>query len=97
MMSLPALPSRRNDMAHKALVLCLGALVAASPLSASVQDPREMSREPEGTSETKYCMHIEAITGSRIEEVKCWTRAEWAERGVDVDEDWAKEGVRTIG
>ena len=84
-------------MAHKALVLCLGALVAASPLSASVQDPREMSREPEGTTETKYCMHIEAITGSRIEEVKCWTRAEWAERGVDVDQDWAREGVRTIG
>ena len=42
-------------------------------------------------------MRIEAITGSRIEELKCWTRQEWAERGVDVDADWAKEGVRTIG
>jgi uncharacterized protein YjhX (UPF0386 family) len=42
-------------------------------------------------------MRIEAITGSRIEELKCWTRAEWADRGVDVDVDWAKEGVRTIG
>ena len=42
-------------------------------------------------------MRIEAITGSRIEELKCWTREEWAEQGVDVDEDWAKEGVRTIG
>ena len=30
-------------------------------------------------------MRIEAITGSRIEELKCWTREEWAEQGVDVD------------
>jgi hypothetical protein len=42
-------------------------------------------------------MYIEAITGSRLEEVKCWTREEWAERGVDVHRDWPKEGVRTIG
>jgi hypothetical protein len=42
-------------------------------------------------------MHIEAITGSRLEEVKCWTRQEWAEQGVDVDKDWPREGVRTIG
>jgi uncharacterized protein YjhX (UPF0386 family) len=42
-------------------------------------------------------MHIEAITGSRLELVKCWTRQEWAEQGVDVDQDWAKEGVRAIG
>ena len=84
-------------MAHKAVVLYVGLLVAATPVSASVQDLAQMSGAPEGTTETKYCMHIEAITGSRIEEVKCWTRAEWAERGVDVDQDWAREGVRTIG
>ena len=84
-------------MAHKAMVLFLGMFVAAPPVSASVQDPTQVSGAPEGTTETKYCMHIEAITGSRIEEVKCWTRAEWAERGVDVDQDWAREGVRTIG
>jgi hypothetical protein len=82
-------------MAHTALLLAFG-LVTASPASATVQDT-QWAGAPEGTSETKYCMRIEAITGSRIEEVKCWTRAEWAERGVDVDVDWAKEGVRTIG
>jgi uncharacterized protein YjhX (UPF0386 family) len=42
-------------------------------------------------------MRIEAMTGSRIEEVRCWTRAEWAEQEVDVDKDWPKEGVRVIG
>ena len=82
-------------MAHTALLLAFG-LVTASPASATVQDT-QWAGAPEWTSETKYCMRIEAITGSRIEEVKCWTRAEWAERGVDVDVDWAREGVRTVG
>ena len=82
-------------MARRALVLAFGLLTAA-PVSATVQDTH-WAGAPEGTAETKYCMRIEAITGSRIEEVKCWTRAEWAERGVDVDVDWAKEGVRTVG
>ena len=82
-------------MARTELALVFG-LLAASPVSATVQDT-EWARAPEGTAETRYCMRIEAITGSRIEELKCWTRQEWAERGVDVDVDWAKEGVRTIG
>ena len=80
-------------MAHKEVILSLGLIAAASPVSAGHQYPAA----PAGTAETKYCMRIEAITGSRLEEVKCWTRGEWAERGVDVDKDWAKEGVRVIG
>jgi hypothetical protein len=83
-------------MAHKASLLSLSFFAAASTVSASVQDS-QMSGAPQGTSETQYCMRVEAVTGTRIEEVKCWTRAEWADRGVDVDVDWAKEGVRTIG
>jgi len=78
------------------LIIALGVIAAASPVSASVQDPVPPGA-PAGTPETKYCMHIEAITGSRIEKLKCWTRDEWAEQGVDVDKDWPKEGVRTIG
>jgi uncharacterized protein YjhX (UPF0386 family) len=38
-------------------------------------------------------MRIEAVTGTRIETVECWTREEWAAQGVDVDKDWPKEGV----
>ena len=83
-------------MAYKALILPLTFLAAASPVAASVQDS-QWSGAPEGTSETKYCMRVEAVTGTRIEEIKCWTRTEWADRGVDVDVYWAKEGVRTIG
>ena len=83
-------------MAHKALLIALGTIAAASPVSATSHDPAGQGA-PAGTAETKYCMYIEAITGSRLEQVKCWTREEWAENGVDVDKDWAREGVRTIG
>jgi len=84
-------------MALKKIVLALGMIVAASPAPATSPDPEPGAGAPAGTPETRYCMRIEAITGSRIEELKCWTREEWAENGVDLDKDWAKEGVRTIG
>lgn len=95
---MPSLPSRRNAVAQKTLVVMLSVIAGiASPASANVQEPAPATAAPAGTPETKYCMRIEAITGTRIEEVKCWTRAEWADQGVDVDKDWPKEGVRTIG
>ena len=84
-------------MAHKALILALSMAAVALPVSAASQDMVQPSAAPAGTPETKYCMHIEAITGSRLDKTKCWTRQEWAEQGVDVDRDWAREGVRTIG
>ena len=83
-------------MAFKTLATALGIAAAATPVSATIQDIAPMAA-PAGTPDTLYCMHIEAITGSRLEKTKCWTRQEWAEQGVDVDVDWAKEGVRTIG
>ena len=83
-------------MAYTALVLAL-TMIAASPMPAGGEDSSLTNAAPAGNPETRYCMYIEAITGSRIEKVKCWTREEWAEQGVDVDKDWAKEGVRTIG
>ena len=83
-------------MALKELGLALTLVAAAAPAGA-VGDRTPMTGAPAGTPDTKYCMYIEAITGSRLEELKCWTRKEWAEQGVDVDKEWAKEGVRTIG
>jgi hypothetical protein len=85
-------------MAHKEWLLAL--TLIASPVSAASQNRAQAlpaAVAPPGTPQTKYCMYIEAITGTRLEEVKCWTREEWAEQGVDVDQDWPKEGVRTIG
>jgi len=83
-------------MAYKALVIALAAIVAGSAGATPNAEARPATAPP-GTPETRYCMRIEAMTGSRIEEVRCWTRAEWAEQEVDVDKDWPKEGVRVIG
>ena len=83
-------------MAHKAWLIALGMIAAASPAAAG-RPPAGMETAPAGTPETKYCMRIEAVTGTRLEKVECWTRQEWADQGVDVDVDWPKEGVAVIG
>jgi hypothetical protein len=36
--------------------------------------------------EVKYCMTPEALTGSRMRTTQCLTKAEWAQRRVDIDE-----------
>ena len=77
-------------MAFRKVLLALGLIAAVAPLSA-------LAQAPAGTADTRYCMRIEAPTGSLIDRVKCWTRDKWADQGVDVDRDWAREGVRTIG
>lgn len=84
-------------MAHKALFAALIIAAAASPASATSGDRSQMATAPSGSASTKYCMRLEALTGSRVEQVKCWTREDWASQGVDVDRDWAANGVRTVG
>lgn len=83
-------------MAHKGLIVAFGMIVAASPALATQVEPDRALGAPAAGPNALYCMRIEAVTGTRLEEVKCWTRLEWAEQGVDVDVDWAKEGVRVI-
>jgi hypothetical protein len=79
-------------MRRSQLFLLVGLAGIASPAVARPAMPA-----PAGTPTTLYCMRIEAVTGTRLETVKCWTRDEWAEQGVDVDKDWPKEGVAVIG
>ena len=90
-------------MAHKGLILALGAMIAA-PLSAAQPDsgplepnlqPLTAEPAPAGTPQTKYCMRVD-LTGYVIEQVRCWTRDQWAEQGVDVDRDWHDDGVRVV-
>jgi hypothetical protein len=82
-------------MAHKELAVALSVIAAASPAWATSQPIPPAA--PAASPTAKYCMRIEAVTGSRIETIRCWTREEWAEQGVDVDRDWAREGVQVIG
>jgi len=83
-------------MAHKKVLIALSMIAAASPVSASQTDEVTIMA-PAAGPDARYCLRIEAITGSRIERVLCWTRQEWAENDVDVDREWAREGVRVIG
>jgi hypothetical protein len=82
-------------MAHKTLAIALSMIVATSPLMASQPEP-PTTPAPAGNAHTRYCLRVE-LTGSNIEPVRCWTREKWAEEGVDVDKEWAREGVTTIG
>jgi uncharacterized protein YjhX (UPF0386 family) len=39
---------------------------------------------------------VDPVTGSRIETIQCRTRDEWADLDVNVDREWALNGVRVI-
>lgn len=75
-------------------ILAFALVATAAPLSAI--DETRPTAAPEGTETTRYCMRVEAVTGTRIERIRCWTRAEWERQGVDLDKDWPREGVRVI-
>lgn len=84
-------------MPHKRLVLVAFSMIfAASPLSAGYPETAPARPAPEAGPDARYCMHVEPVTGSLVETVQCWTRAEWAEQDVDVDREWAKEGVAVL-
>jgi hypothetical protein len=81
-------------MAYKALVAAI-IIAAAAPVAASQPEP-DAAGAPAAGPDARYCMKIE-ITGSRVDIVRCWTRDKWAEEEVDVDKEWAENGVRVIG
>lgn len=84
-------------MVHRKLALALALVAAVLPVSAASAEQGRLGGAPAGTAETRYCMRIAANTGTLVERIKCWTRAEWTYQGVDIDREWAKEGVRTKG
>lgn len=74
--------------------LSMGLAIAMGPTTS----PRTASvtAAPPAPPDAKYCMRVAPATGSLIELVRCWTRQEWSEQGVDVDKEWPKEGVAVI-
>lgn len=78
-------------MALKAAILIL------TLASASAANAQSDEAAPSGTADTRYCMKIEPTTGTLVSRTVCWTREQWANQGVDVDMDWAENGVRTVG
>jgi hypothetical protein len=71
-------------------------IFAASPVSANQQEPTPASVAPAGGPETRYCLRVDPLTGSHMETIQCRTRYDWAMLDVDVDAEWAQNGVRVI-
>jgi len=51
---------------------------------------------PPGGPETRYCLHLDPVIGSRIPTIDCMTRDDWADLGLDIDEEWAENGAGVI-
>ena len=83
-------------MMRKSLITALG-IFAASPVAAASVDAPAATPAPPGGPVTLYCLKVGPLTGNIAETIQCWTRAEWWDQGVDVDKEWAKNGVWTIG
>lgn len=81
-------------MTHE-LVVAFSMLVVP-PVAATSPDQAATMTAPAGTADTRYCLRVERATGSLVETVRCWTRQQWAEQGVNVDKEWDKEGVRVL-
>lgn len=81
-------------MAHRALILAFVMIAAAAPASA-MQDEPASPVAPVAGPDAKYCLRLE-LTGNIVEPVRCWTRGKWADEGVDVDKEWAANGVRVL-
>ena len=93
---MPESPFKENDMAYKGLIAALGTLLAASQALASQPEPSPQTGAPPASPNARYCLRVDPITGSRMETIRCETRERWAMLEVDLDEEWAKEGVRVI-
>ena len=78
-------------MAPKALIVVLALMATASAASAARHEP--MTGPPVANSEGKICLRVAPVTGTLLETVQCWTREEWAVQDVDVDKEWAENGV----
>jgi hypothetical protein len=84
-------------MSHKKLAMTLGLIVAAvAPVLAQPPEQDSMAGAPAAGPDARYCLRVEPVLGTRVERIRCWTRERWAGLGVDVDREWAREGVRVI-
>jgi hypothetical protein len=76
------------------VIVALGMIFATSPVTAAEPEFVPGAIAPTAPPDARYCLRLEPETGSRIETIHCETREGWAELGLDVDKEWAEEGVR---
>jgi hypothetical protein len=77
------------------MFVVLSTVAATLALQPANNEPASTAA-PAGTPDTRYCLRVDPITGSRMETIQCRTRDEWASLEVDVDQEWAENGVRVI-
>lgn len=77
-------------------IIAFSMIAATSAVPAAQPDPGTEAGAPAAPAGARYCLRLEPNTGSRIETVRCETREEWAELGLDVDKEWAEEGIGVI-
>ncbi len=82
-------------MAYQRLVLCLIITIAA-PAAANQPVPTRETGAPSAPADARYCLRVDPPTGSRMETIRCETREDWSLLDVDVDQEWADNGVRVI-
>ena len=89
---------------HAVFVLCMTFLLAreySARGTRAAANARQFQAAfepaPIGNESTRYCLRVDPNTGSRMETIQCYTRAEWASLEVDVDKEWAANGVKTLG
>lgn len=83
-------------MSLKKLALTCSLIAAASPALAQPSGRDGMQGAPEAGPDARYCLRTAADTGNLVERVWCGTRRQWTQLGVDVDREWARDGVRVI-
>jgi hypothetical protein len=84
-------------MSHRKLAAAFGLIaVALAPIPAKSAERDAPAGAPAAGPGARYCLRVEPVTGTLVERVLCRTREQWVEQGVDVDKEWAKEGVSVI-
>ena len=83
-------------MAQTAWIAALSAIIATSAVASAQPEQIQGAGAPPAPADALYCLRTEPVTGTRLEDVQCWTREQWAEQNVDLDKEWAKEGVSVI-
>jgi hypothetical protein len=83
-------------MAYKHTLIVLGVIALPSPSWASQPQLPQQPGAPAAPPTAEYCLRVDPITGSKMETIRCETREGWALLDVDVDKEWATNGVRII-
>jgi hypothetical protein len=83
-------------MGYKELLIAFSMIFATSGVSAMQSDPSQEPGAPAASPDARYCLRVEPVTGSRVETIRCETREGWSDLDVNVDQEWADNGVRVI-